>query len=85
MVLARNHENIWLGTHGQGASQLYELLREVGPEKLLFGSDWPWYPLAFSLAKVLLATEGWPEARVAVLHGNADRLFADPVGDEPIS
>jgi predicted TIM-barrel fold metal-dependent hydrolase len=85
VALARNHENVWLGTHGQGTTQLYELLREVGPEKLLFGSDWPWYHLAYSLAKVLIATEGWPEARVAVLHGNADRLFAEPVADEPIT
>jgi predicted TIM-barrel fold metal-dependent hydrolase len=79
-ALARAHDNVWLGTHGQGATVLHGLLRDVGPEKLLFGSDWPWYHLAYSLAKVLLATEGWPEARVAVLHGNADRLFATPVG-----
>lgn len=74
--LARAHDNVWLGTHGQGVTRLHELLRELGPEKLLFGSDWPWYHLASSLAKVLLVTEGWPEARRAVLHGNADRLFA---------
>jgi predicted TIM-barrel fold metal-dependent hydrolase len=84
-ALARKHDNVWLGTHGQGTTQLYELMREVGPDKLLFGSDWPWYHLASSLAKVLIATEGWPEARIAVLHGNADRLFAEPPSDESIT
>lgn len=73
--LAKRHPNVWLDTHGQGVSQLAELLQELGHERLLFGSDWPWYHLAASLAKVLIVTEGRPEARDAWLRGNAERLF----------
>jgi predicted TIM-barrel fold metal-dependent hydrolase len=73
--LAKRHANVWLDTHGQGVSRLAELLEEVGHERLLFGSDWPWYHLAASLAKVLIVTEGRPEARDAWLRGNAERLF----------
>ncbi|HET6304777.1 MAG TPA: amidohydrolase family protein [Myxococcota bacterium] len=73
--LARRHPNVWLDTHGQGVTQLAELLESLGPERLLFGSDWPWYHLAASLAKVLIVTEGKPEARDAWLRGNAERFF----------
>ena len=73
--LARRHANVWLDTHGQGVSQLAELLDALGSERLLFGSDWPWYHLAASLAKVLIVTEGKPEARDAWLRGNAERFF----------
>jgi hypothetical protein len=76
LALARAHPNAWLDVHGQAAGVLREILDALGPERLLFGSDWPWYPQALSLAKVLLVTEGRPEARRAVLGGNAERLFA---------
>ncbi|MDJ0866375.1 MAG: amidohydrolase family protein [Myxococcota bacterium] len=74
--LARRYPNAWLDIHGQGVSRLAELIDRVGSERLLFGSDWPFYHLASSLAKVLLATEGRPDVRRAILHGNADRLLA---------
>jgi hypothetical protein len=73
--LARRHANVWLDTHGQGVTQLAEILEALGPERLLFGSDWPWYHQAASLAKVLIVTEGKPEARDAWLRGNAERFF----------
>lgn len=74
--LARRNDNVWLEITGQGVTKLDEILRRVGPEKLVFGSDWPFYPLAATLAKVLLATEGQPAARAAVVGGNTARVFA---------
>jgi predicted TIM-barrel fold metal-dependent hydrolase len=73
--LAMRYENAWLGAHGQSVTQLAEMLRRTGGERLLFGSDWPFYHLAASLAKVLITTEGEPELRTAVLRGNAERLL----------
>jgi len=73
--LARRHPNAWLEIHGQGVSALHELVERVGGERLLFGSDWPFYPLAASLAKVLMVTEGRPDLRRAILRGNAERLL----------
>jgi predicted TIM-barrel fold metal-dependent hydrolase len=47
----------------------------VGADRLLFGSDWPFYHLAVTLAKVLIVTEGRPDDRYAILRGNADHLL----------
>jgi predicted TIM-barrel fold metal-dependent hydrolase len=73
--LARGYPNVWLGIHGQGVTTLHELIERVGGERLLFGSDWPFYHLAATLAKVLIVTEGRPDLRAAILRGNADRLL----------
>jgi predicted TIM-barrel fold metal-dependent hydrolase len=75
LPLARRHANAWLGIHGQGVSTLHRLIEELGADRLLFGSDWPFYHLAATLAKVLMVTEGRPEQRRAILRGNADRLL----------
>ncbi len=73
--LAQRYPNAWLEIHGQGVSRLNELIERVGSDRLLFGTDWPFYHLAATLAKVLIVSEGKPELRRAILHGNADRLF----------
>ena len=74
--LAERYENAWLGLHGQGVSVLREIIARVDSGRLLFGSDWPFYHLAASHAKVLMVTEGRPDLRAAILHDNAVRLLA---------
>ncbi|MBI4517693.1 MAG: amidohydrolase family protein [Deltaproteobacteria bacterium] len=76
VALAQRHANVWLEIASQGVTQLHDIIGAVGAERVLFGSDWPFYPLAATLAKVLLVTEGQPEARAAILRGNAERVFA---------
>lgn len=73
--LARGYPNAWLGIHGQGVTRLDELIERVGADRLLFGSDWPFYHLAGTLAKVLIVTEKRPDARNAILRDNAERLL----------
>jgi len=75
LPLALRYENAWLGIHGQGVTQLREMLDAMGGERMLYGSDWPFYHLAATLAKVLIVTEGRPEQRDALLRGNAERLL----------
>ena len=60
---------------------LGELIERVGGERLLFGSDWPFYHLAVSLAKVLIVTRDRPDRRDAILRGNALPLLNGPGGD----
>jgi uncharacterized protein len=72
---AQKYPNIWLDTHGQGVSTLGQLIDEVGAQRLLFGTDWPFYHLGASLAKVLIVTENAPEDRWAILSGNAEKLL----------
>ena len=76
MVLGRRYSNAWLGIHGQGVTMLDRLIREVGWERLVFGSDWPFYHLAATLAKVLIVTRNDQDIRHAILRGNALRLLA---------
>jgi predicted TIM-barrel fold metal-dependent hydrolase len=73
--IARRYPNAWLDVHGQGVTVLGEMIRGAGSERLLFGTDWPFYPLAATLAKVLIVTEGQPAVRDAILRENALRLL----------
>jgi len=74
--IARAHRNVWLGLSSLGVSQIDAALAALGPERLINGSDWPFYHLAVSLAKILIVTRGDPGARDALLHDNAGALFA---------
>ena len=76
--LSARYDNTWLGIHGQGVTWLDEMIRRTGGERLLFGTDWPWYHLAATLAKVLIVTEGngRESVRAAILRDNAERLLA---------
>ncbi len=76
LELALRHENAWLDIHGQSLTNLGELVRRTDRSRLLFGTDWPWYHLGSSLAKVLIATRGDDATRDAVLRENALRLLA---------
>jgi predicted TIM-barrel fold metal-dependent hydrolase len=75
LPLAIRHENAWLDIHGQGVTTLREMLDATGGERMLYGTDWPFYHLAATLAKVLIVTEGRPKERDALLRGNAERLL----------
>jgi predicted TIM-barrel fold metal-dependent hydrolase len=59
-----------VGRPRAGVTILHELI-----ERLLFGTDWPFYHQAATLAKVLLVTEGRRDVRRAILRGNAERLL----------
>jgi len=80
VLLARRYPNAWLDVHGQGVTRIHELVERVGGDRLLFGTDWPFYHLAATLAKVLIVTDGRPELRAAILRGNADRLLGAASG-----
>ena len=78
LALALRYKNAWLGIHGQGVSALDEMIRQTGAERLLFGTDWPFYHIGMSLAKVLLCTESISRryARTKILRDNAQQLFS---------
>jgi hypothetical protein len=78
LPLALRHQNAWLGIHGQGVTTLHEMLAATGGDRMLFGSDWPFYHLAATLAKILLVTEQSPSQRHALLRGNAEQLLGLP-------
>lgn len=73
--IQRRYGNVWLEISGLSLGQLREVLDTADPERVVFGSDWPFYHPVLPLAKVLIATEGRPELRRKVLHDNAARLL----------
>ena len=78
LAMAFKYTNAWFDTHGQGVTKLIEMIQKTDGQRLLFGTDWPFYHLGSSLAKVLLATQdkGMQVIRAAILRENALRLFA---------
>ena len=79
LQMALRYNNAWLGIHGQSVSRLEEIIRRSNGERLLFGSDWPFYHIGMSLAKVLLCTEqtGRSSTRQRILRDNALALFPE--------
>lgn len=77
--LALKYNNAWLGIHGQGVTRLDEMIQRTGGERLLFGTDWPFYHIGSSLAKVLICTDkaGQGPLRKAILRDNALALFPE--------
>ena len=73
--LAELHENVYLEISSQSVGNIRRILERVDPNRILFGSDWPFYHQAIPLAKVLMATEGQEDLRAKVLYENAACLF----------
>lgn len=80
LALARRYPNVWLEVSSQSLPGVRRILAEADPDRVLFGTDWPFYPQAIQLAKVFLATEGNEALRRKVLYGNAARLFGLNLG-----
>ena len=63
-----------------GLEAMRQVIDAVPPDRLLYGTDWPFYHQALTLARVLIATEGDTGLRRAILHDNATRLLGLPTG-----
>lgn len=73
--LMKKYNNAYVELSGQAPGPIREMIDELGSDRILFGSDWPFYPIRFPLAKVLIATEGDPQSRENILWKNAQNLF----------
>lgn len=75
VVIAKKYEHVYLELSGQPPQVIKKMIRMLGSDRLLFGSDWPYYPTALPLAKVLLGTEGNEKAREKILYTNSNHLL----------
>ncbi len=73
--IALKYQNVYLEIGGQPPAHILEMLDKLGGDRLLFGSDWPVYPQAIPMAKVLIATEHSPSDRIKILRDNAIGLL----------
>lgn len=73
--LQRRYPNVWLELSSQSLSSLARIFERADTDRIVYGTDWPWYHQAIGLAKVLMLTEGKRELRHKILFGNAARLL----------
>ncbi len=73
--LAVKNQNVYIELSGQPPEHIKEMLDAGLEDRILFGSDFPYYMEALPLAKTLLGTEGAPQARQKILYDNAKRLL----------
>jgi predicted TIM-barrel fold metal-dependent hydrolase len=72
---AMRYPNAYLDVSCQSLSNVRTILEQAHPDRILYGTDWPFYHQSIALAKVLIATQDDPALRRKVLHDNAARLF----------
>ncbi len=73
--LAKSYDNVYLELSSQSRGNIATIIEQAPTDRLLFGTDWPFYHQAIQLAKVLLVTEGKPALRRRVLWDNAAVLL----------
>lgn len=73
--LGKKHDNVYLELSGQPPSAIKKIIKTMGDDRLLYGTDWPFYPMAIELAKILLATEDNKKTRNNILSKNASNLL----------
>ena len=76
--LARTYDNVYLETSSQGIENVRRIVKEAPSDRIMFGSDWPFYHQAAPLAKALMVTEDCKPIRKKLLWENAVRLFRIP-------
>jgi predicted TIM-barrel fold metal-dependent hydrolase len=79
--LAESYAGVYVDTSWQPTEMIGEAVRRLGPEKVLFGSDWPLMGnnLAVGLRRIQSSLEGGMITREEadlIRGGNAERLFA---------
>lgn len=73
--LSRLYDNAYYEVASQGVPAIRHILKTVPPERVMNGSDFPFYHLGTSVLKVLEATEGDEALRRKVLWENAARVY----------
>ena len=75
MELCRKYPNIYMEISSQGLAGVRTLLERGNPDKILLGSDFPFYSAALPIARVLIVTEERRELRRKIFWDNAARLL----------
>jgi uncharacterized protein len=75
IAFAKKYPNVYLELSGQSPENVKDIIKGVDNDRILFGSDWPFYPIILPLSKVLIGTENNKKAREKILYKNADALI----------
>ena len=69
------YDNLYWELSSLGLDAMRTVFDRVAPDRLLYGTDWPFYHQAITMARVLILAEDNDALRRAVLHDNAARLL----------
>ncbi len=75
VTLAKRYENLYLELSGQPAQHIQHALAAIGSERLLFGSDWPFWRQTLPLQALRQAVQHDSTAEVRILWENASNLL----------
>ena len=75
LALVKRYEHIYLELSGQPARHIQYALAAIGSERLLFGSDWPFWPQTLPLQAVRQAVKHNSVAEERILGENARNLL----------
>lgn len=76
VAFADRYPNTMFELCSLGVDMIRTVLDRVPADRIVYGTDWPFYHQSLTLARVLIATDGDDALRHAVLHDNAARLLA---------
>jgi uncharacterized protein len=76
--IGKSNPNIYIDISTQPPGAIRYLVETVGPDRILFASDWPYYPIALPLYKTLVATADNARLRAKILYENAAGLLHLP-------
>ena len=74
LALASGRPWAWVETSWQDAATIRKAVGMLGPDRVVFGSDWPLLKPSYALAHIRRALPDAP-SREAVMGGNAMRLL----------
>ncbi len=75
VALQKRYANVHLEVSCISLQQMDHVFKNADPERIMFGSDWPFYHPSLQMAKVLILSEGNLALRKRVLYDNAARLL----------
>ena len=75
LEINKNYPNTYLDLACQSLPAIQKIVEEADPDRVLYGTDWPWYHEALTLSKILIATEGRENIRRKILYENAKHLL----------
>ncbi len=73
--LQKRYRNVYLEVSCISLEQMETVFTNADEDRIMFGSDWPFYHPSLQMAKVLMLTEGRAALRKKVLYDNAARLL----------
>ena len=75
IALAGSARNVYLEISGQPTAHIRQAISEIGADRVLFGSDWPFWNQVSALRAVQQATQGDITAARCVLFENAANML----------